>query len=223
MDNAVPRLPSHDLDNALDEHVPHSICTFALRILRETLADKNRISDQTTGQRLNLSLQAINRRLSFNNPPLASPFSLLQHSPISESAPFFQPRQTIVSNLPYFIKPLPPRIGQDDVQYLEKKGALTVPAVPLRNELLAAYIEFVHPYMPLIDLNDFIMIIESGSGVLGRISLIVYQAVMFAGSAFVDLKHLHNAGYLTRKEARKDFFQKTRVGYRRQIFTYVTI
>jgi Fungal specific transcription factor domain len=116
-----------------------------------------------------------------------------------------------MANLPYFIKPLPPRIGSDEAAYLEKKGVLTVPTIPLRNELLKAYIEFVHPYMPLLDLYEFVMIIESGSGVLGRISLILYQAVMFAGSAFVDMHHLHNAGYLTRKEARKDFFQKTRV------------
>jgi hypothetical protein len=127
---------------------------------------------------------------------------------------FFPPsRLTAIANIPYFIKPLPPRIGPDEIAYLEKKGALTVPSVGLRNEMLKAYIEFVHPYMPLIDLYDFIMIIESGNGSLGRISLILFQAVMFAGSAFVDMQHLHNAGYLTRKEARKDFFQKTRLLY----------
>lgn len=86
-----------------------------------------------------------------------------------------------------------------------------MPSVGLRNELLKAYIEFVHPFMPLIDLYEFVMIIESNNGSLGRISLILFQAVMFAGSAFVDMHHLHNAGYATRKDARKDFFQKTRV------------
>jgi hypothetical protein len=139
---------------------------------------------------------------------------MLHHSPISSDSVsgFFPPsRLTAIANIPYFIKPLPPRIGPDEIAYLEKKGALTVPSVGLRNEMLKAYIEFVHPYMPLIDLYDFIMIVESGNGSLGRISLILFQAVMFAGSAFVDMQHLHNAGYMTRKEARKDFFQKTRV------------
>ena len=120
-------------------------------------------------------------------------------------------RQSPLPRLPYYIKPLPPRIGQDEISYLDKKGALTVPDAGLRNELLRAYIEFVHPYMPLLELHDFLLIIESGNGSLGRISLILFQAVMFAGSAFVDMQHLRNAGYLTRKEARKDFFQKTRV------------
>jgi len=158
--------------------------------------------DQTTGQRLNLN------RLSIANAPTATPFAFLSNDP-----PFFPRAPTLpaTANLPYFIKPLPARIGPDEIDFLEKKGALTVPSIGLRNELLRAYIEFVHPYMPLLELYDFVMIVESGSGVLGRISLILFQAVMFAGSAFVDMHHLHNAGYLSRKEARKDFFQKTRV------------
>ena len=77
--------------------------------------------------------------------------------------------------------------------------------------MLRAYIEFVHPYMPLLDLHDFLAVIDRPDGSLGRVSLILFQAVMFAGSAFVDMDHLRFAGYATRKEARKDFFQKTRV------------
>ncbi|KAF2093065.1 hypothetical protein NA57DRAFT_49024 [Rhizodiscina lignyota] len=185
---------SHDFtDIRRDEHVPHSIY-------------------QTHGRRLTMSgFQPLNRRLSMTTgSPSAFPF--LGGSPLAEA------RQQFFSHiappsLPYFIKPLPPRIGPDEVAYLEKKGALAVPAVGLRNELLRAYIEFVHPFMPLLDLYDFVMIVESGNGTLGRISLILFQAVMFAGSAFCDMEHLRNAGYMSRKEARKDFFQKTRLLY----------
>jgi hypothetical protein len=176
--------------------------------------DSRKFVDQSTGHRLNLSLHSLNGRVAVSNPAATSPFPMLHHSPISTDSVsgFFPPsRLAAIANIPYFIKPLPPRIGPDEVAYLEKKGALTVPSIGLRNEMLKAYIEFVHPYMPLLDLYDFIMIIESGNGSLGRISLILFQAVMFAGSAFVDMQHLHNAGYTSRKEARKDFFQKTRV------------
>ena len=131
----------------------------------------------------------------------------------TDSINFFPSRVSAVANIPHYIKPLPARIGPDEVGFLEKKGALTIPVVGLRNELIKAYIEFVHPYMPLIDLYDFTMIIESGNGSLGKLSLILFQAVMFAGSAFVEMRHLHNAGYLSRKEARKDFFLKTRVRF----------
>jgi hypothetical protein len=201
---------SHD-QRSLGGHVPHSICQYAPKHVKKP--DYSRIwIDQSTGQRLNLSLQALNRRLSITNAPTISPFPTLAHSPASDHAFFAGTSRTPgVSKLPYFIKPLPSRIGPEEVAYLEQKGALTVPPVPLRNELLRAYIEWVHPYMPLLDLYDFIRIVDTGSGVLGRISLILFQAVMFAGSAFVDMEHLHSAGYTSRKEARKHFFQKTRV------------
>jgi hypothetical protein len=117
----------------------------------------------------------------------------------------------LFGGLPRFIKPLPSKIGPDEVSYLEKKGALTVPKGALRSEMLRAYIEFVHPYMPLLDLHDFLAMIDKPDGSNGKISLILFQAVMFAGSAFIDTQHLRTAGYATRKEARKDFFQKTRV------------
>jgi hypothetical protein len=113
--------------------------------------------------------------------------------------------------LPRFIKPLPAKIGPEEISYLEKKGALTVPKGTLRSEMLRAYVEFVHPYMPLLDLHDFLTVIDRSDGSKGKVSLILFQAVMFAGSAFVDMTHLRSAGYATRKEARKDFFQKTRV------------
>jgi len=151
------------------------------------------------------------RRLSTSTP---SPTMFLSGgSPLAVDHTLFPPPQSLPANIsiPYFIKPLPPRIGPDEAAYLQKKGALTTPVPGLRDELLKSYIEYVHPYMPLLDLYDFVQIIESGNGTLGRISLILFQAVMFAGSAFVDMRHLHAAGYLTRKEARKDFFQKTRV------------
>ncbi|KAK5154986.1 hypothetical protein LTR04_005881 [Oleoguttula sp. CCFEE 6159] len=45
------------------------------------------------------------------------------------------------------------------------------------------------------------------------VSLLLFQCVMFAGTAFVDLRHLKNAGYASRREARKQFFQKTRLLY----------
>jgi hypothetical protein len=137
-------------------------------------------------------------------------------TPFSENrAPFFgnMPQKASASDLPQFIKPLPAKIGPEEISYLEKKGALTVPKGALRSEMLRAYVEFVHPYMPLLDLHDFLTVIDKSDGSNGKVSLILFQAVMFAGSAFIDMDHLRIAGYATRKEARKDFFQKTRVSH----------
>lgn len=145
---------------------------------------------------------------------------MLGFSPLSTDSrqPFFahitpKSAPAPIANLPLFIKPLPARIGPDEIAYLEKKGALTIPTPTLRNELLRAYVEFVHPYMPLLDLHEFVTILDRADGNLGKISLILFQAVMFAGSAFADMRYLCIAGYVTRKEARRDFFQKTRLLY----------
>jgi len=65
--------------------------------------------------------------------------------------------------------------------------------------------------MPLMDLHGFLNIVNRRDGLNGQTSLLLYQAMMFSATAFVDMKYLREAGYATRKAARKAFFQKTRV------------
>jgi hypothetical protein len=65
--------------------------------------------------------------------------------------------------------------------------------------------------MPLIEVHELLQIINDGTGETGRISLLLFQAIMFAGTAFVDMEYLRVAGYSNRKAARKAFFQKARV------------
>ncbi|KAJ8612974.1 hypothetical protein MRB53_037182 [Persea americana] len=127
--------------------------------------------------------------------------------------PDVKPRPDIPRRLPDYVKDLPKRIGPDEVILLAKKGCLTIPDKPLRNELLRCYVEFQHSYMPLIDIHEFLHIVETEDGQAGKISLLLMQAVLFAGSAFVDLKHLKKAGYSNRREARKTFYMKARVSH----------
>lgn len=149
-------------------------------------------------------------------PIVRHPIPVFGHSPCltDNRQPFFAshsfPRAT-ATLLPRYVKPLPLRITPDDVAFLECKNALAIPDPALRNELLRCYIEFVHPCMPLLDLHDFLHIIDGEDGSTGKVSLLVLQAVMFTGSAFVDMRSLAKAGYASRKEARKSFFQKARV------------
>jgi hypothetical protein len=69
----------------------------------------------------------------------------------------------------------------------------------------------VNPYLALIKLNEMIEIIDEGTRASGRISLLLFQTVMFAGTAFVDMIYLSRAGFSNRKVAQKTFFQKARV------------
>jgi hypothetical protein len=113
--------------------------------------------------------------------------------------------------LPAYLKPLPQRMTSADIDYLFAKGALSLPDIPVRNALFRSYFEFVHPYMPLVEIHELLEIVEEGTGATGRISLLLFQAIMFAGTAFVDMEYLRAAGYTNRKVARKAFFQKARV------------
>jgi hypothetical protein len=118
---------------------------------------------------------------------------------------------TLKHKLPDYLKPLPSKMTSVDIDYLYAKGALSIPLTEMRNQLVTAYFEYVHPYMPLIETCDTLRIIDDDSGASGQLSLLLFQAIMFAGTSFVDLKILRDAGYTSRKSARKAFFQKARV------------
>lgn len=139
-----------------------------------------------------------------------------RNSSVSESLPMFQnlvsPAGTPPPMLPAYIKPLPARFAPDDIAYLQNKGALSIPDTELRDQLLRCYAEFVHPYMPLLDMHRFVATIDRNDGQDG-ISLLLFQAVMFASIATVDMRYLKAAGYESRRTARREFFNKTRLLY----------
>lgn len=91
--------------------------------------------------------------------------------------------------------------------YTEK--ALVVPNKKLRNEL-RIYVQFVHPLLPFVDLNDLLEAINRNNG-SAQISLTVFHAMMFAAAAFVDIAILRAEGYGTRKATRKSYFEKAKV------------
>lgn len=124
--------------------------------------------------------------------------------------PEFDPLIPVLDDEPRYLKPLPSRIAPDDVEFLRHKGALTIPENELRDELLRCYVQWVHNFMPMLNLREFLRCIAENDP-NGNISLLLFQAVMFAGTAFVDLKHLQAAGYATRKSARKAFFTRVKV------------
>ncbi|EED21803.1 C6 transcription factor, putative [Talaromyces stipitatus ATCC 10500] len=117
---------------------------------------------------------------------------------------------------PQFLKPVSPRIATEDVEYLRSKGALTIPEPSLRNELLKAYVQWVYSSLPVLDLHSFLASVAQNKPD-ANISLLLFQAIMFAGTAFVDIRHLQAAGFKTRREARKAFFNNTRLLY---VFDY---
>ncbi|PYI05686.1 hypothetical protein BO78DRAFT_370678 [Aspergillus sclerotiicarbonarius CBS 121057] len=126
--------------------------------------------------------------------------------------PDFDPLIAILDDEPRFLKPLPSRISPEDLEFLRFRGALSIPESGLRNELLRCYIKWVHSFMPVLNLQDFLRCVAENDP-NGNISLLLFQAVMFVATAFVDLQHLQAAGYATRKSARSAFFTRLRLLY----------
>ncbi|KAI1618989.1 transcriptional regulatory protein [Exophiala viscosa] len=177
----------HALEFELSHHRPHMLY-------------------QTQGHRL--SREERTRRMSaISTRPHPTPAQL----PTGMSYfPQQSPRPEIA--LPPFIKPISPRLASEDLEYLQKKGAFIVPEPGLRNELLRCYVQYVHPYLPLIDLQDFLGTVQKDQPT-DTVSLLLFQAVMFAATAYIDMRYLVAQGYMTRKAARKSFFQRVKLLY----------
>ncbi|KAL5357616.1 fungal-specific transcription factor domain-containing protein [Aspergillus floccosus] len=121
------------------------------------------------------------------------------------------PRAICSSILPAYIEELP-YLPFEDIQYLAAKDVFQFPDVTLRNELLKTFVHNVYPYIPLLDLRPFLGAIACNDG-SKQISLLLFHAVMFSSTAFIEPEHLHRAGYTSRKAARQEFYQKARVLY----------
>ncbi|KAH7140253.1 fungal-specific transcription factor domain-containing protein [Dactylonectria estremocensis] len=138
--------------------------------------------------------------------------NVVKRHPPTPSAPKQNPAANSLG-LPAFIKPLPARFDSDDLDFLRSKGALTLPSRECQDALLWSFFEYVYPFMPILDLDQFLHSVEDADGKAGKISLLLFQAVLFTGTAHVPLHHLQNAGFTTRKNARKAFFQRVRLLY----------
>lgn len=146
---------------------------------------------------------------------IASP---LASAPIPQTA-------SQVPKLPSIFAPFPRRLDTHDLAYLNSRDALTLPSETFQIALLKAYIDFVHPTFPVLDLEDFLSVIkygfeglEDGNGKAveretagkNKIPFLLFQAVMFAGLDFVGTKFLKEAGYKTKEWAKKVFFDRVK-------------
>ncbi|KAL7790919.1 fungal-specific transcription factor domain-containing protein [Trichoderma ceciliae] len=116
-------------------------------------------------------------------------------------------------DLPKYVRPLT-NLPPDDMACLHAEGALELPDSVLQSALLRAFFEYVHPFVPTLDLDGFLHSIETHDGSAGQVSLLLLQAVLAAGTAHVELDVLGNAGFQTRKQARAAFMKKVRLLYK---------
>ncbi|OQE46791.1 hypothetical protein PENCOP_c001G03692 [Penicillium coprophilum] len=105
-----------------------------------------------------------------------------------------------------------PNISEESKEYLHLKGALRIVPIELRNQLLGAYIKYVHPLLPVIDLQWFLfnVMVEDESQFP---SPLLHQAVMLAGSAFIEQETAVKAGFSSRKALRRTLFGRAKLLY----------
>lgn len=101
-----------------------------------------------------------------------------------------------------------PRLPEEDLDHLQRKGAFKIPEKGLMIELLTSYCNWIHPQLPLLDLHDFL---DRVLGHTGRVSLLLFQAVMYAGSVHTDEKIFRQFGYPSKNEAEDVFFGRVKV------------
>lgn len=111
-----------------------------------------------------------------------------------------------------YLKGLPPELDKSDVDYLAAKGALWIPSRDLLCALFCSYIDFVHPFLPILELSKLVLILQEGAREQDeKISMLLLQAIMFAASAFVDEQLLVEGGFSCRRTARKELYQRVKV------------
>ncbi|CEL10961.1 hypothetical protein ASPCAL14068 [Aspergillus calidoustus] len=154
------------------------------------------------------------------------PWGLAEHISLLAQAPFAaatgQLEQWHASNtvslsgtqspLPSCIRDHPSTICSRGADYLTRLGCYSIPSARLRHELITTYLRFMHPKLPLFDLPRLCASMN-GLGQSFQISLLVFQAIMFAGAALVNMHHLQREGYRSRAEARKALYHRVRLLY----------
>lgn len=101
-------------------------------------------------------------------------------------------------------------LDRDSLRDLEHKEVVDVPTVRFRNALLKSYLLWVHPQLPILEANRFLCEIAENN-YYKEVSPLLYHAVMFAASSFVDISYIRDEGYDSRRAARKVLLRRFKV------------
>ncbi|OAL39415.1 hypothetical protein AYO20_01285 [Fonsecaea nubica] len=109
---------------------------------------------------------------------------------------------------------LVPRIAvqtvcQEDLTLLRTKGAFTLPDQSVCDELIRHYFRYVHPFLPILDANRFLVRYQEHG--LQQLNLMLLWSVFFAASNFVSPELARKAGFRSRKAMKRDMYQKAKV------------
>lgn len=127
-----------------------------------------------------------------------------------------QASDVVYSYYPFLTISNLPNIPPQDVNFLELQGCLRVPTRALLDEFLQQYFLHVHPLLPLVNEGDFWDIYRQapdGNAQNDRVSLLVFQAIVFASCNFVSRATIKALGYPSIRSARASLYRRAKLLY----------
>ncbi|RFU75565.1 cutinase transcription factor 1 beta [Trichoderma arundinaceum] len=81
------------------------------------------------------------------------------------------------------------RLDEEDIQFLRRKGALSLPSKGVIDEFVSNYFQLFHPFFPILDKSSFLESYYRGDHSAGShsrgLSLLLLQAIIFTASAYL--------------------------------------
>ncbi|KXJ85720.1 fungal-specific transcription factor domain-domain-containing protein [Microdochium bolleyi] len=93
------------------------------------------------------------------------------------------------------------------VRFLQDAGAFELPCLSTQKLLLKAFFDFVQPALPVTSYQQYEDVFDVQHG---GISLLLYVAMLFAGSLYADQVQLSLDGYTDRWQLMQDLFEKAK-------------
>lgn len=153
-----------------------------------------------------------NPKYPFTNRPLSTNVA----NDVNNRQSFYSP-DVVYSYYPFLIVSNLPNIPSQDVNFLESQACLRVPTRSLLDEFLQQYFLHVHPLLPLINEAEFWAMYSPDSvdsdnpGQAERLSLLVFQAVLFASCNFVSKQTIKALGFPNIRAARASLYRRAKL------------
>ncbi|GKU21492.1 unnamed protein product [Fusarium langsethiae] len=121
-------------------------------------------------------------------------------------------QQEVFAGLPGFIMK-PSFADPGYITFLRSQGALSLPPISIQCELVKSFVEYIHPRMPLLDLEAFLASFSCPDGTKGQLSLVLYSAILFAGSIHLDKEVVCRYGYSDKRLLGEELYKRTQVSH----------
>ncbi|KAI9375126.1 hypothetical protein BJX61DRAFT_540151 [Aspergillus egyptiacus] len=103
-------------------------------------------------------------------------------------------------------------LDREDLAFLAAKGCLSVPEESLLDEFVRQYFLQIHPGSPVIDEAEFWRVYRCPAAGK-KISLFVFQAILFAGSPYVSAETIRKCGWSDKRNARNTLYKRSKALY----------